>query len=59
LEERHVNKKNEALELYATQKFIDRAYFGPDYIVSLAKTRGVQINSKFAEAFEIIRWVYV
>ena len=28
-----------------------------DFIFSLAKTRGVQIGTKYAESFEVIRWV--
>jgi len=24
---------------------------------SLARTRGIQINAKYAEAFEVIRWI--
>ncbi len=58
LEERHIEKKNEALKYYGTQSFQRKGYFGPDYIVGLAKTRGVQIGSKYAEAFEVIRWVW-
>ena len=28
-----------------------------DFIFSLAITRGVQIGTKYAESFEVIRWV--
>jgi len=48
-------KKIEALNCYESQRC--RAYFDDDFIQSLARTRGVQINASYAEAFEVIRWV--
>lgn len=55
LEESHINKKIVALECYKTQK--DRAYLHPEFIRGLAMTRGTQIEQKYAEAFEVIKWV--
>lgn len=55
LEEKHINKKIEALSKYASQGFRD--YLSPEFIKSLARTRGVQIGSSFAEAFEVVRLV--
>lgn len=55
LEERHVGKKIDALKEYKTQMY--RNYLNEDFIKGLAKTRGVQINKEYAEAFEVIRWV--
>lgn len=55
LEERHVNKKIEALNCYETQKH--RSYLSRDFIRGLAITRGTQIEEKYAEAFEVLRWV--
>ena len=55
LEDRHLRKKIEALNCYESQK--GRAYLDDDFIESLARTRGVQINAKYAEVFEVIRWV--
>lgn len=55
LEERHIDKKIEALTAYASQGFRD--YLSPDFIRSLARARGVQIGSTFAEAFEVIRLI--
>ena len=55
LEDRHIIKKIEALKAYKSQSFRD--YLTEDFIWSLAKTRGVQIGSKYAETFEVIRWV--
>lgn len=55
LEDRHIIRKIEALKAYKSQSFRD--YLTEDFIWSLAKTRGVQIGSKYAETFEVIRWV--
>jgi LmbE family N-acetylglucosaminyl deacetylase len=55
LEKRHVEKKLEALKAYKSQ--LHRSYASADFIMSLARTRGVQIGTDFAETFEVIRWV--
>ena len=55
LEERHVELKVKALDAYNSQK--TRYYATADFIYSLAKTRGVQVNARYAEAFETIRWI--
>lgn len=55
LSEGEVNKKIEALKAYKTQE--GKSYMSPDFIRSLAVVRGTQINEKFAEAFEVIRWI--
>jgi len=55
LEEKHVTKKIEALKAYSSQGFRD--YLSPDFIRSLARSRGIQIGSHFAEAFEVIRLI--
>lgn len=55
LQESHILKKIEALAEYKSQG--GRDYTNSDFIRSLAKTRGVQIGAKFAEAFEVVRWV--
>ncbi|TFH41500.1 MAG: PIG-L family deacetylase [ANME-2 cluster archaeon] len=55
LEKRHIEKKINALNCYETQKY--RAYLDKEFIKSLAKTRGTQIEVEFAEAFEVVRWV--
>jgi N-acetylglucosamine malate deacetylase 1 len=51
----HVEKKIQALDLYKSQAF--RAYAARDFITSLARVRGVQCNTEFAEAFEVIRLI--
>lgn len=55
LKERHVAQKSSALTYYESQK--DRPYMNKDFIFALAKTRGVQIKSEYAECFEVIRWI--
>jgi N-acetylglucosamine malate deacetylase 1 len=44
-----------ALEKYQSQKH--REYANSEFIHSLAHTRGVQIGKKYAEAFEVVRWI--
>jgi N-acetylglucosamine malate deacetylase 1 len=53
--ENQVVKKIDALKCYKTQK--DRAYLSEDFVRGLAITRGTQIEEKYAEAFEVIKWV--
>lgn len=55
LKERHVQKKWKAMQAYKTQLAMKRAYFSLDYVKGLAKVRGVQVKSEYAEAFDIIR----
>lgn len=55
LEEKHVEAKYKALQCYDSQA--GRDYMSKEFIYALAKTRGVQIGAKYAESFEVIRWV--
>lgn len=41
---------------YASQA--DKPYMNSDYVRGLARVRGVQAGCEFAEAFEVIRWVW-
>jgi len=50
-----LNKKIRALSTYKTQT--GKNYMDPKFIESLATVRGVQIGSKYAESFEVIRWI--
>jgi N-acetylglucosamine malate deacetylase 1 len=52
----HIQKKIDALKCYETQKH--RKYLSEEFIKGLAHTRGTQIEEEYAEAFEVIRWVY-
>lgn len=56
LNESHVKAKVLALNAYESQKH--RSYLNDNFIRSLATIRGVQINAPYAEAFEVVRWVY-
>lgn len=53
LEKKHLNKKIEAISKYKSQK--DRSYASREFTTSLAKVRGTQINTEYAECFEILR----
>lgn len=55
LKRKHIERKILALEQYSSQ--FSKRYFQREFIISLARTRGVQINAEFAEAFEVIRWI--
>lgn len=56
VEERHVLAKIQALRCYESQQH--RNYANEEYIWSLAKTRGININQPYAEVFELYRWVW-
>ncbi|MDA8212093.1 MAG: PIG-L family deacetylase [Clostridia bacterium] len=55
LEERHLQKKLAAIKCYASQAF--RYFNNEDFLRSLARVRGTQIKSPYAELFEVIRLI--
>lgn len=55
LEARFVRRKWEALQAYQSQITLGRPYFTEDFITGLAKLRGTQIKTAWAEAFEVLR----
>jgi LmbE family N-acetylglucosaminyl deacetylase len=55
LNEKHVQTKVNALNEYQSQAH--RPYSDEDFLRSVARTRGVQIGTKYAEAFNIVRWI--
>ena len=55
LDEKHVATKIKALKEYQSQAH--RPYADEDFIKSLARIRGVQIGTQYAEVFEVIRWI--
>ena len=55
LERDHVASKCKALAEYKSQAH--RPYANDDFITSLATVRGVQSGHKYAEAFEVVRWI--
>ena len=54
-QEKHLNSKLNALGCYNSQN--NKNYASKEFIKSLAVTRGTQIGTKYAEAFEVIRWI--
>jgi N-acetylglucosamine malate deacetylase 1 len=55
VDEHHLQQKITALQEYKTQE--GRNYMSPEFIKSLATVRGTQIGTKYAETFEVIRWI--
>lgn len=52
-----IDGKLEQLSMYESQiEDNDRLYFREEFIRGLASVRGVQCNSVYAEAFNVIRW---
>jgi LmbE family N-acetylglucosaminyl deacetylase len=56
LSEGQLEKKIEAISAYRSQSH--RKYSDPEFLRSLAITRGVQINHQFAEVFEVLRTIH-
>lgn len=50
-----LQKKIEALQVYRSQAH--RPYANEEFVRSLARTRGVQIHTRYAETFEVLRYV--
>ncbi len=55
LQERHLMRKWEALCAYKSQFQLQRPYFEREFILSLARVRGVQVRAEYAEAYEVLR----
>lgn len=55
LDEKYIQTKVNALKAYQSQAH--RSYSDEDFIRSVARTRGVQIGTRYAEAFEMVRWI--
>lgn len=55
LSEKHIQTKLLALNAYESQS--KRNYFTEDFIKSLATVRGLQANTKYAEAFEVYKLI--
>lgn len=55
LNEENIKMKVEALKQYQSQAH--RPYASENFIKSLATTRGVQIGTKYAETFEVLRYI--
>ncbi len=55
LDEKHIEIKVEALKKYQSQA--SRPYANEEFLRSLARTRGVQIDTRYAEVFEVVRLI--
>ena len=55
IEERHLKLKIDALKAYRSQ--YHRSYATEEFVRSMAIMRGVTIDSKFAESFQVVRWI--
>jgi N-acetylglucosamine malate deacetylase 1 len=55
LSKANIEKKLNAIGMYQSQ--MHRDYASPEFVNSLAVTRGVQIGRQYAETFEVVRWV--
>ncbi|QYZ79821.1 PIG-L family deacetylase [Methanofollis formosanus] len=53
----HIERKCKILKNYQSQFVKGKSYFSKEFIYGLAKTRGIQCNSEYAEAFEVVRWM--
>jgi len=51
-----IEMKAKLLKSYKSQILANKPYFSDEFIYGLAKTRGIQCNADYAEAFEILRW---
>ena len=58
LQRRHIDKKVNVLKCYKSQFDKKRHYFSEQFVRGLASTRGAQVETDYAEAFEVIRWAY-
>jgi LmbE family N-acetylglucosaminyl deacetylase len=57
LGQNHIDRKVKALNEYKSQKAKGAQYLEEEFITSMARVRGLQINKKYAEAFEVVRWI--
>ena len=57
LDEKHIETKVNALKQYQSQAH--RPYANEEFLRSLARTRGVQINTRYAEVFEVVRLINI
>jgi len=55
LEEQHMRAKMRALECYVSQS--GRSYWDMDFIKGQALVHGMRVRARYAEAFEVVRWI--
>jgi len=57
LEQRHIDSKIKLLQHYKSQIIKQRNYFDSDFIIGQARVKGTCVACKYAESFEVIRWI--
>lgn len=57
LEKRHVEKKVDMLKKFKSQRSVRAIKFSEEFIRGLIAVRGSQVDMKYAEAFEVLRWM--
>jgi LmbE family N-acetylglucosaminyl deacetylase len=57
LSRQDIEMKAKLLKSYKSQIIAHKPYFSDEFIYGFAKTRGVQCNAEYAEAFEVLRWM--
>jgi LmbE family N-acetylglucosaminyl deacetylase len=55
LQAAHIERKCQALRVYRSQVELGKPYFARSFIEGLARVRGMQLGTEFAEAFEVVR----
>ena len=55
INESHLDAKAKAISEYKSQSF--RPYMNREFFAGLARVRGIQANTEYAEAFELIKWI--
>ncbi len=55
LEQRHIERKVAALQRYASQQH--RRYASAEYVWSVSRTHGINVNREYAEVFQVYRVV--
>jgi len=55
IEERHLEKKIEAMRCYESQA--GKPYMDSEYVMGLARVRGVQAGVRYAELFNVVRQI--
>jgi N-acetylglucosamine malate deacetylase 1 len=58
LQKHHLDKKAKMLQHYKSQLKIERNYFSNKLVMSIARMRGIQCSTDFAESFEVIKWIF-
>lgn len=55
LNQDHLERKWAAMQAYESQRDLRRPYFCKEFIQGLARVRGVQVRTEYAEVFEVVR----